>query len=178
MVMWVVKGGQRGELDREEHNLANGVATLGWAQLPDLAAVASEAEAREIVQRHLPIGNTEARIRTWATVVRSFATQIKVGDLIAMPLKGRGLVAFGNVTEAYRYDSGMREDRVAGPHRIGLRWGVPVATDDLADLNEWLPRSLRGGRQTVYHLRPQDLEGRIRSELLVFPPGPTAPQAS
>ena len=79
MVMWVVKGGQRGELDREEHNLANGVATLGWAQLPDL--VASEAEAREIVQRNLPIGNTEARIRTWATVVRSFATQIEVGDL-------------------------------------------------------------------------------------------------
>ena len=174
MVMWVVKGGQHGELDREEYNLANGVVTLGWAQLPDLAGIPTEVAARDIVRRHAPTASTDRRIQTWGTVIRAFATQIEVGHLIAMPRKGRGLVVFGDVTEAYHYDAAMAEgeDRLAGPHRIGVRWAVPIAVDDLGRLDERLPRSLKGGLQTVYHLNPQDTEDRIRSELVMFSPWP------
>jgi predicted Mrr-cat superfamily restriction endonuclease len=174
VVMWVVKGGQHGERDREEYNLVNGVATLGWAQLPDLACVDTEVAARDIIRCHAPAGSTERRIQTWGTVIRAFATQIEVGHLIAMPRKGRGLVVFGDVIEAYHYNAALatNEDRFAGPHTIAVRWAVPIAVDDLGRLDGWLPRSLRGGLQTVYHLNPQDMEERIRSELVVFSPRP------
>lgn len=162
MTLWVVKGGQDGELDREAYNLANSASTLGWAQLADLSTMASRRAVVAAIRSEHP-DETDAQVQNWASSVFSFGNRILPGDLIAMPRKATGTIQFGQVAGDYRYEPAMLDhNREIGPHLLSVRWAADIVG---SDLDTDLLRSLRGGRQTVFQPRAIDAEARIRKLL-------------
>lgn len=90
---WVVRAGREGEA--EASNLALGRASIGWSEVPDMSAVTSREQLREMVDGLYPAASAQSRAVTtgqlWA-----FRSSIAVGDLVVMPLKTQpGMIAFG-----------------------------------------------------------------------------------
>src|SRR5262245_36058812 len=113
MAIWLVRAGRRGE--REAFDLEHGVAAIGWDELPDLSTFGTRDLLVQAVDRTYPNAHPQLRqnhvAQTWA-----FSRTIAVGDVVAMPLKGRSVIVFGDVTGPYRYESnnqpGMRHHNI------------------------------------------------------------------
>jgi restriction system protein len=95
----------------------------------------------------------------WAGQVWSFVHNIKKGDLVALPRKGTGLIAFGEVAGPYRYVPTAPE---------GCRQQRPVKWLDVGfartRLDEDILNSL-GSLLTVFRLKAKDAEARVRGLL-------------
>jgi predicted Mrr-cat superfamily restriction endonuclease len=100
MNLWLLKAA--GTLEDEEIILENSVITIGWAEFPDLSSVRSEAQVKKIILEKYP-GMQEERSSAWAGEILSFITEIKKGDLVAVPLKTRNEMLIGKVTGDYEY---------------------------------------------------------------------------
>lgn len=100
MKLWLLKAA--GTLEDEELILENSVITIGWAELPDLSGIESEAQVKKIMLERYP-GMQEARGAAWAGDIHAFITKLKKGDLVAVPLKTRNEIEIGKVTGDYEY---------------------------------------------------------------------------
>jgi restriction system protein len=100
MTLWLVRAGSSGE--GEAWALENGFAVIGWQEMPDLSGFADRDAIRTELAKHYP-AKSQAALTNWAGQVYSFAARIKVGDLIALPLKSRSAVAIGRVDGEYQY---------------------------------------------------------------------------
>ena len=92
---------------------------------------------------------------------------IQVDDLVALPLHGSAAIAFGRVTGPYQYEAPAPPD---ARHRRPVEW----VRDDVprTAFDQDLLFSL-GGASTVFQVRRNDAETRIRAMLSgVSPPGP------
>jgi restriction system protein len=154
MALWLVRAGRHGE--QEEYALGNGVVVIGWDRLGDLGAIESPGELRAALVAAYPAAR-EATIANWVSQLWAFLVRIAAGDLVALPLKGTRVVAFGRVTGAYRYDVG------AGP---GARHQRPVEwlRDDMPRhaIDRDLLYSL-GASMTVCRISRNHAEQRIRA---------------
>ena len=59
---WVVRAGSQGEA--EASNLALGRASIGWSEVPDMSAMASREQIREIVDGLYPGASSQSRAVT------------------------------------------------------------------------------------------------------------------
>lgn len=100
MTVWLIPGGRHGE--RENFALENSVAVIGWEELPDLSGFKSRDELSALMAEKYPDAKERARVN-WVGSVWPFAKDMRPGDLVAMPLKNRGVVVFGEVTGDYFY---------------------------------------------------------------------------
>lgn len=171
MTAWIVRAGKLGE--REDWAIANSFAGGGFTEYPDLTAVTTKDEAREIVTSTLP-GATAGKIAAATGQVWAMRHGIAPGDLVVMPLKGTPKIAMGVCSTGYQYrndpDGTLR-------HVVGVKWQrldtsrAAVKDDLLNTLN---------GALTVFTASKNNAEARLRAMMKtgVDPgsAGVTAPQ--
>ena len=61
---WLIRAGKHGE--REDLAMKNGVACMGWDQLPDLTQVSSRGEMAELIREALPEASKNKVAAHWS----------------------------------------------------------------------------------------------------------------
>ncbi len=154
--VWLVRAGKHGE--DEDAALKNGLAIIGFTEVPDLTPARTFDEALAIVRRALPDA-ADKRIRNLASQLDMFARRIQVGDIIALPLKTQpGRIALGEVSSAYAFKMLGGTPR----HTRGVRWLRQDAPRSAIEQD--LLYSL-GAFLTVCRITRNDAERRIATVL-------------
>jgi restriction system protein len=156
MAFWVVRAGKHGE--NEAYALEHNLISIGWEDLGDLTGVID----REALQRRMAETHPDSQLgttRMWTGEVWALKDRMKVGDLVALPMKARSAVAFGRIVGPYRYSS---EGPFDGKHQRDVRW---LRTDfPRTDLDQDLLYSI-GGTLTVFQVQRNNAEARIEALL-------------
>jgi restriction system protein len=156
MTVWLIRAGKFGE--REDFAIEHGIAVIGWDELSDLSAVNSREALSEQMAEKYPDAKAQTRMN-WISTVWPFAKEMKPGDLVAMPLKNRGVVLFGEIAGDYQYVPGN-----PGGHRHArpVRWA-----DVEVPRNQIDPELLSSinSRRTVCRIRVDEAEKRITALL-------------
>jgi restriction system protein len=156
MALWLVRAGRNGE--QEDLALDEGLAVIGWGQIPDLAGTGSSAELKTMYTELNPDQSVN-KIANQVSQIWAFGKRVNEGDLVALPLKRQGVVAFGEVMGPYRHRPDFPE---GAKHTRPVRWirtDVPRST-----LDEDILNSL-GSLLTVCQIRRNNIEERIRAML-------------
>ena len=158
MTVWVVRAGRHGE--REDKALNEGLCFIGWGHMPDLSAFKNKEEIRRKLAEVYPDAKP-GRILNHAGQLFNFLKGIKVGDIIALPLKNRPSIAFGEIIEdSYIYNPNNPQD---ARHCRAVKWiGEPILR---SHLEQDLIYSF-GASQTVFTIHRNDAEKRIRKMLV------------
>ncbi len=153
MSVWLVRAGKNGE--REDFALENGLAVIGWNDLPDLAPIERREQLSDLMQQSRPDENKMA-IANYVGQVWAFRSSIEKGDLIILPLKTRSMIAIGKCTGPYKYQPG---NPPGARHTRAVHW-----------LREDVPREAFGkdllysfgAFMTVCQIKRNNAEERIR----------------
>lgn len=156
MTVWMVRAGAHGE--REELALEQGLAVVGWGELPDLARIGSREELAELYRSIFPDAG-RGLVANHVGQLWAFRERIEVGDLMVLPLKTRSAIAIGRVKGPYQYRADHPED---AHHTRPVEW---MATD--------IPRSAfdqdilysLGAFMTVCQIERNRAEERIQAVL-------------
>ena len=156
MAFWGVRAGSLGE--REAFALENNCAVVGWDRIADLSQFATRVELRKAIAKAHP-ELSEAKLSVWTGELWSFSHAIKEGDLVALPRRHVGTIAFGNVTGAYRYEGAAPAN---ARHQLPVRW---INADfPRLRLDEDIRFSL-ASMLTVFRVRRNLAEERMRGVL-------------
>ncbi|WP_199426656.1 restriction endonuclease [Thermaerobacillus caldiproteolyticus] len=153
MAVWLVRAGRNGE--QQEAALENGVAVIGWNELPDLSNIQTREQLKKLFNKVYPKA-TENEAANKVGQIWAFIHRIQVGDLVALPLKYRSAIAIGKVVGTYQY----RTDIAANiRHTIPVEW---IRTDiPRTAFDQDLLYSL-GAFMTVCQIKRNNAEERIR----------------
>ena len=162
--VYLVRAGQSGE--DEDRALEDGMAILGYKEVPTLASATDYKDVQAIVARTFPdrkpraVGNFSGQL--WA-----FAVAMEQGDLVVLPRKRTSQIAIGRVQGPYAY----REVNGAFRHTRPVDW-----------LQTELPRTVfeqdllysLGAALTVCNISRNDAERRVAAVAGGKPdPGPS-----
>lgn len=152
MTLWLVRAGERGE--REDFALEEGLAVIGWDELPDLSNIQSRASLKDIMRQRYPDAG-EGRITNHTGQLWAFTNRMKQGDHVVLPLKSRAQIAVGVVEGPYTYDEVAHDGTL---HRRKVKW----LKKDLprGRLDQDILYSL-GAFLTVCQIKRNDAEKRI-----------------
>lgn len=100
MSLWLVRAGARGE--QENLALEKGLAVIGWDELPDLSHIQSRDELYGLLKQTY-LDEKDKTLRNWLSQLWAFAKRIQNGDLVALPLKSRSVIAIGEVVGPYQH---------------------------------------------------------------------------
>jgi restriction system protein len=153
MTIWLVRAGRYGE--REEKALEEGYSFIGWNEVPDLRTFKTKDKLKSILEQ-IYADAKPGRINNFAGQIWTFFKVIKQGDIVALPLKNRPSIAFGEVTGDYEYKAENPED---ARHCRPVRWlDEPILR---SRFDEHLKYSF-GGAMTVFRVHRNNAEERIR----------------
>jgi restriction system protein len=154
MPVWMVRAGRNGE--REELALSDGVAVIGWDELPDLSSAQSREDIEDLLKEHHPDAKPKT-LMNWATQVWTFVGRIKPDDLVVLPLKTRSAIAVGRASGEYEY----RPQNPPGAHHVRR---VEWFRDDIprTAFDQDLLYSI-GAFLTVCQIKRNNAEERIRA---------------
>lgn len=153
MTIWVVRAGRYGE--REDQALEEGYSFIGWNEVTDLSQFKSKDAIKEQLEKIYP-DSQPGRIMNHAGQIWTFFKVIQKGDIIAMPLKNRPAIAFGEVTGDYLYKPDNPED---AKHCRPVKWlGEPILR---SRFDQDLKYSF-GGAMTVFSVHRNNAEERVR----------------
>jgi len=155
MALWLVRAGKYGE--REDFALQNKVAVIGWEELTDLSSFKTRKELASLLLKTYPDLKPKT-LMNWESQLWAFIHEIAKGDLIALPLKHRAVIAIGDVEGDYRFEKNNPPDAL---HVRPVKW-----------LNEF-PRNQfgpdllysLGAAMTVCRIRRNKAEERVRNLL-------------
>ena len=166
MTIWLIRAGKQGQF--ETFAFENNVAVIGWEELTDLAGVPSREDLIALLERAYP-DNKPKTIINWTSQIWPFLSEMRTGDLVAVPLKSRPAIALGRITGPYHYRSdfppGARQTRP-------VQWLKEIPRERF---NQDLLNSL-GAFMTVCRIQRNNAEERIRALLegkqppVVIPP--------
>lgn len=97
---WLVRGSTDVRFDR--WMLENNYTAVGYKEIPRLDQASDLRSMRSLVAEHMP-GEKEGAINNYAAQLNAFANKISRGDIIILPLKKEGLLAFGTLVGGYEY---------------------------------------------------------------------------
>ena len=100
MTLWLVRAGKLG--DREDYDLQNNAAVIGWEELSDLSSIQARAELTDMLRKTYP-DDKPNKLKNWESQLWAFVHEMKPGDLIVLPLKYRSVIVIGEVSGDYRY---------------------------------------------------------------------------
>jgi restriction system protein len=156
MTLWLVRSGRRGE--GESYALTNSVAGIGFAEFGDLSKTRSLEAIRQRIEERRPDAKPST-VTNWAGQVDAFVHRIKEGDLVALPLKSAPAIAFGRVTDGYRFVPDASDQM---RHQRPVKWireDVPRS-----EIDQDLLYSL-GAFMTVCQIKRNNAEKRIEALL-------------
>lgn len=116
MTLWLVRAGKQDE--RENLDLENEVAAIGWQQISDLRNFNSRDGIIDELNEKYP-NEGHRTIRTWASELLSFSRNIQIGDYVAMPIRDRSSIFLGRVTGDYQYKPDFP---INSRHTRGVEW--------------------------------------------------------
>jgi restriction system protein len=153
--VFLVRAGGDGE--DEQYAIENGVAILGFKEVPSLADAKNYDAILALVKATYP----QAKIRAagnYAGQLWAFALAIQIGDVVVLPRKLTNQVALGRVTGAYQYG------KIGGGYRHirTVEWIRPEIPRSL--FKQDLLYSI-GAFMTVCNIKRNDAEGRIQAML-------------
>src|SRR4051794_11277643 len=102
MSIWLVRAGSKGE--RQDYALDEGLAVIGWDQIPDMTRFRTRAEL-ETAYKKLEPDRKHSAIANWVGQLWAFYEKIQISDLIVLPLKRQNAIAIGKVTGGYKFDA-------------------------------------------------------------------------
>ncbi len=174
VTLWLVRAGKAGE--KEHVAIRNKAAIIGWEALPDLSCCLDREDLLTLLREAYPAERRKT-LTSWQHQIWPIRDTMQVGDLVALPLKSRPMIAFGNVSGTYRH----RTDLPGGAqHTRPVEWLAQVPR------SEFDPDMLFsfGAFMTVCRIARNDAEPRIRAILkqdqwpaadaIGVPPGPAA----
>ena len=151
MAIWLVRAGRYGE--REDFAIKENAAVIGWSELPDLSSLKQRKDLAVLLEEKYPDAKLKTRLN-WESQIWAFLSEISKGDLIAMPLKHRALIMFGEFTGDYQYRSDFpAEARHARP----VKWTKEIPRNQI---DQDLLYSL-GSARTVCRIQRHNAEDRI-----------------
>ncbi len=168
MAVWLVRAGKRGE--REQIALDNGLALIGWDELPDLSNIQSQEEMKSLFDLVYP-DEKEKTVANWVGQVWSFFRRIQPGDLIVLPLKSQSAIAIGKCTGPYQYRPDLQEGAYHTRPVEWIRKEIPRSAFDQDILYSF------GAFLTVGRIKRNNAEERIRAVLEGRQPVAVSPSA-
>lgn len=163
MSVWLVRAGRFGE--NEATALDEGIVTIGWNNMPDLAKVASREELAAIYESLHPDA-AKGRVSNQVGQIWAFRSRINVGDLVVLPLKTQSSIAIGKIASNYGYSTDFG-DGVRHVRKVDwLRTDIPRTAFDQDLLYSF------GAFMTVCQIQRNKAEERIKALLN----GKTQPQ--
>lgn len=156
MALWLVRAGKHGEW--ESLALEKGFAVIGWRDLLDLSAVKTREELYDLLEKTYPEEKRKTLLN-WLSQIWPFLREMQQGDLVALPLKSRSAIAFGEVLGPYQYRSDLPE---GARHTRPVKWfqELPRSAFD-RDLLYSL-----GAFMTVCRIQRNNAEERVRALLV------------
>lgn len=97
---WLVRGSKNWAYD--QWMLDNSYTAVDFSEVGDLSTTGDLAAMRTLLTPAMP-GKTEKAVGNYAAQLNAFANRIAVGDIVVLPLKQHGRLAFGIVTGDYEY---------------------------------------------------------------------------
>lgn len=156
MTLWLVRAGKHGE--REDFALDNNVVVIGWGELNrDLSSLKTRQELADLLQNTYPEQKPKT-LSNWESQIWPFIREIKKGDLVALPLKHRAVIAIGEIEGEYRYKA---ENPLDARHTRPVKWKPELTRGQFA---QDLLYSL-GARRTVCRIQRNDAERRVKDIL-------------
>jgi restriction system protein len=154
----MVRAGRYGE--REQDALDGDFVTIGWNELPTLSSLKSRDELKQLMEETYP-NEKKMAIANYTGQVWAFYNKIKIGDLVALPLKTQSAIAIGKITGPYEYRTDLSEDIHHTRKVEWIRKDIPRT-----DLDQDLLYSL-GAFMTVCQISRNNAEERIRNMLKI-----------
>jgi len=155
MSLWLIRAGKHGE--NENLALEQGLAVIGWNELPDLSKVKTREELFELLQKTYPEEKNKT-LQNWLSQIWPFIQVMQKGDLVALPLKNRPVIALGEVAGPYMYRPDLPE---GARHTRPVKW---MAELPRSSFDQDLLYSL-GAFMTVCRIQRNNAEERIRALL-------------
>jgi restriction system protein len=156
MSLWVVRAGKYGE--QELKALQNNIVTFGWNEFSDLAKYPTKESLTNEYQRLFP----KARKDTIANHIGQmwrFVHEIKIGDLVALPLYSQTVIAFGKIESDYEFNEVSSDTKHI--HQVTWIKTIPRSIIDQDILHSF------GVPMTIYRIERNDAEKRIKKILQV-----------
>jgi len=155
MALWLVRAGAHGE--SELLALEEKVVVASWPKLADLSNIATREALLDLLKRTYPEEKLKALIN-WNSQLWAFIKEIQVDDLVALPLKHRPVIFFGQVTGPYQYRSDLPP---AARHTRPVEWIKEIPREVI---HKDLLYSF-GAFMTICRIQRNNAEERIRSLL-------------
>ena len=156
MTLWVVRCG--GDSAFEQEAFEQRFVGIGWGKLGDI----SKYETIEDLRKHYDSVHTNEKKRTQincSSQVFTFSKRIQKGDLVALPIKSLGAIAFGKIVGDYQY---VKDAHHYVAHQRKVEWiGEPIPRSSISqDLLYTF-----GAFLTVFRAERNDAENRVRALL-------------
>jgi len=102
MAVWLIRAGQNGEYERKFVQESRVYVT--WEKLDiDLSKLKEKSDLKAAMMKRYR--HAKARtIANWVNQVMPFASQIKKGDLVVLPLKSQPAIQIGEVVGEYHFE--------------------------------------------------------------------------
>lgn len=148
---WLVRGSKNYGFD--QWMLDSGFTAVDFREVGDLSAAKDLPAMRALLAPVMP-DKSEKAIGNYAAQLNAFANRMAIGDIVVLPLKSLGRLAFGVVAGEYRYLSGTGVLN----HVRAVDWKRPDVTR--AAINQDLLYSL-GAFSTVVQISRNDAAYRL-----------------
>ena len=103
MAVWLIRGGSHGEY--EAKFIQDSRVYVTWDDLDlDLSRLSERSELVAAMTQRYPEAKPKG-ILNWASQVWPFAHEIRVGDLVILPLKSQRAIQVGKITGDYHFDA-------------------------------------------------------------------------
>jgi restriction system protein len=155
MTLWLVRAGEHGE--REDFALENNVVLAGWDDVGDLSQIKTRPELLTQLHKTYP-DRKDKTLKNWEAQLWALSKRIQYGDLVALPLKRRPVIAFGKVAGSYEFKV---DNPTEAKQIIPVKWEGEFAR---SQIGQDLLYSL-GSAQTVCRIERNNAEERIKNLL-------------
>ena len=155
MSLWMVRAGRFGL--QEDIALREGVATIGWDKMPNLSGIKSKEELEKVFVKVYP-EKKKNQMANEVGQIWTFMSRIKKGDLVAIPLKKRAVIAIGKVEDDW-YEYKEITENVKHIRRVRWIKNIPRTAFDQDLLYSF------GAFMTVCEIKRNEAEKRVK-ELL------------
>lgn len=154
MTVWLTRAGKHGE--NEQTALNNGIVTIGWNEVPDLATVQDRDHLAELYKEIHP-DHSGPQVAAAVGQLWAFRNRIQQDDLVVLPLKTQSAIAIGRITGPYEYRNEFG-DAVHHTRRVDwLQTDIPRARFDQDILYSF------GAFMTVCQIKRNNAEDRIKT---------------
>jgi restriction system protein len=161
MSLWMVRAGKYGE--QEATLIENNIVAIGWNKLPDLFNIKSKENLKTIYKNTYP-DRSKNLMNSQINQIWRYINEIKVNDIVSLPLKTKNSILFGIIQGDYQYKQFAENVK----HTRKVKWLKEISR---TEIDQDLLYSF-GALLTVCQIKRNDAEKRIKQLLGLEGKGP------